>query len=78
MGEVILIIAIVFGSVTATTLGCVWMGTSYSAKKSGLAKGASQREVEALEKKVSRVQEEVVALKKEVTRLIKIAKGVAE
>jgi len=78
MGEVILIIAIVFGSITVTTLGCVWMGTSYSAKKRGLTKGASQREVEALEKKVSRVQEEVVALKKEVKRLIKIAKGVGE
>ncbi len=78
MGEVILIIAIVFGSITGTTLGCVWMGTSYYAKKRGLAKGASQREVEALEEKVSRVQEEVVALKKEVTRLIKIAKGVGE
>lgn len=78
MGEIILIIAIVFGSITVTTLGCVRMGTSYFAKKHGLTKGASQREVEALEKKVSRVQEEVVALKKEVKRLIKIAKGVGE
>ena len=48
MGEVVLIIMIIFGSIAITTLGCVWMGTSYSAKKKGLKKGASQREVEAL------------------------------
>ncbi len=75
MSQIILIIAIIFGSVTVTTLGCVWMGTSYYAKKRGLTKGASQHEIEALQKKVNHVQQEVVTLRKEVKRLIKIAKG---
>lgn len=78
MGQVVLVIAIVFGSITVTTLGCVWMGTSYAAKKKGLRNGASQREIEALQQKVSDVQQEVDALKKQVKRLIKIAKGVNE
>ncbi len=76
MGQVVLIIAIVFGSISITTLGCVWMGISYAAKKKGLTKGASEREVEALQQKVNDVQQEIVALKAEVNRLIKIAKGV--
>ena len=78
MGQVVLVIAIIFGSITVTTLGCVWMGISYAAKKKGLRNGASQREVEALQQKVSDVQEEIDALKKQVKRLIKIAKGVNE
>ncbi len=78
MGEVVLIIAIIFGSVAITALGCVWMGTSYSAKKKGLKTGASQREVEVLQQRVNDVQQEVAALKTEVNRLIKIAKGVSE
>ena len=78
MGEVVLIIAIVFGSISVTTLGCVLMGTSYAAKKKGLRNGASQREIEMLQQKVNDVQEEMDALKKQVKRLIKIAKGVSE
>ena len=78
MGEIILIIAIVFGSISITTLGCVLMGTSYSAKKNGLQKGASQREIETLQQKVNDVQQEIVVLKQEVKRLIQIAKGVGE
>ena len=54
------------------------MGTSYSAKKRGLTKGASQREIEALQQKLARVQEEVVNLRQEVKRLIKIAKSGGE
>ena len=78
MGEVVLIIAIIFGSIAITTLGCVLMGTSYFAKKKGLKKGASQREIETLQKTVDDVQQEMIVLKKEVERLIKIAKGVGE
>ena len=78
MGQIVLIIAIVFGSIAITTLGCVWMGTSYFAKKKGLRNGASQREVEILHQKVSDVQKEMDDLKKELKRLIKIAKGVGE
>ena len=78
MGEIVLVIAIIFGSITITTLGCVWMGTSYAAKKKGLRNGASQREIEMLQQKVSNVQQEMDALKQEVKRLIKIAKGASE
>ena len=78
MGEVVLIIAIIFGSIAVTTLGCVWMGTSYAAKKKGLRNGASQREIEILQQKVGDVQQEMDALKQEVKRLVKIAKGVRE
>ena len=78
MGEIVLIIAIVFGSIAITTLGCVWMGTSYFAKKRGLKKGASQRQVEALHQKVNDVQQEIDVLKNEVKRLIEIAKGGGE
>lgn len=69
------VLIIVLG-ITITTLGCVAMGISYSKKVEGLEKGASQREIEALQQHVSHIQEEMVALKKEVKRLIKIAKGV--
>ena len=78
MGEIVLIIAIIFGSVTITTLLIVWMGISYSTKKRGLTKGASQREIEVLQQKVNAVQEEMVVLKEEVKRLINIAKGASE
>ncbi|MDE0689477.1 MAG: hypothetical protein OXI61_15025 [Candidatus Poribacteria bacterium] len=70
--------AIIFGSIAITTLGCVWMGTSYAAKKKGLRNGASQREIEMLQQKVSNVQQEMDTLKQEVKRLIKIAKGASE
>lgn len=78
MGEVVLIIAIICGSVTITTLLIVWMGISYAKKKEGLTKGASQREIEVLQQKVNEVQEEMVVLKQEVKRLINIAKGASE
>ena len=78
MGEMVQVVAIIFGSVAVTTLGCVWMGTSYFAKKKGLKKGASQREVEALQQKVNDVQQEMAVLKNEVKRLIKIAKGASD
>ena len=78
MEQIVLIIAIIFGSITVTTIVTVWMGTSYSAKKKGLTKGASQREIEALQQKVNDVQQEIEVLKGEVKRLIKIAKGVDE
>ncbi len=78
MVEIIVIIAIIFGSIIVTTLGCVWMGTSYSAKKRGLTKGASQREIEAVQQQLAKVQEEVATIKNEVERLIKVAKGIDE
>lgn len=76
MGEVVLIIAIIFGSIAITTLGCVWMGISYVSKRDGLTKGASQREMATLQQQVNDVQQEIDVLKNEVKRLINIAKGV--
>ena len=78
MGQMVLMIAIIFGSITITTLGCVWMGIAYAAKKEGLGNGASQREIEVLQQRVNDVQHEMVVLQNEVQRLIKIAKGVNE
>ena len=78
MEQIVLIVAIIFGSVTVTTIATVWMGTTYSAKKKGLTKGASQRDIEALQQKVNDVQQEIKVLKGEVKRLIQIAKGVDE
>ncbi|GEM_PF-1403788 len=71
------VLIIVLG-ITVTTLGCVWMGISYSKRVQGLEKGASQRDIEILQQQVNHIQEEMVALKKEVKRLIKIAKGIDE
>ena len=71
------VLIIVLG-VTITTLGCVAMGISYSKKVQGLEKGASQRDIEALQQQVSHIQEEMISLKKEVKRLVKIAKGADE
>ena len=71
------VLIIVLG-ITVTTLGCVWMGISYSKRVQGLEKGASQRDIEVLQQQVNHIREEMVALKKEVKRLIKIAKGIDE
>lgn len=71
--EIILIIVI---GVTGTTLGCVWMGISYAKKVNGLEKGASEREIEALQAQVGHIHEEMTALKKQVKRLVKVAKGI--
>lgn len=76
MGQVVLIIAIISGSIMVMTLGCVWMGISYVKKRDGLTKGASEREMMTLQQQVADVQQEIAVLKKEVERLIKIAKGV--
>ncbi len=78
MEQITLIVAIVFASISITTLGCVWLSISYYKKKKGLTKGASQSDIVALQQKVKDVQGEVVVLKEEVQRLIRIAKGTGE
>ena len=75
MEQITLIVAIVFASISVTTLGCLWLSLSYYKKKKGLTKGASQSDIAALQQKVKDVQGEVVVLKEEVQRLIRIAKG---
>ena len=61
--------------IVAGILVISWMGFSYDKKVAGLEKGASQREIEALQEHANHIQEEIIALKKEVRQLIKIAKG---
>lgn len=78
MTEMILMPVIVFGSIMVTTLGCVWMGTSYSSKKRGFITGASEREIKQLHEQVVQIQQEVRSLQKEVKSLIKIANGIIE
>ena len=75
MEQITLMVAIIFASISVTTLGCLWLSISYYKKKKGLTKGASQSDIAALQQKVKDVQGEVVVLKKEVQRLIQIAKG---
>ena len=78
MGQIVLMVSIIFASISVTTLGCVYLGTSYYKQKNGLMKGASQREIDLLQQKVKDVQAEIVSLKEEVQRLIRIAKGTGE
>ena len=78
MGQIVLIISIIFASIAVTTLGCVWMGTSYYRKKNGLTKGATQNEMSDLQQSVKDMQQEIGVLKEEVQRLIRIAKGTGE
>ncbi len=78
MGGIILIVAIVCGSITLTVLGCVSMGTSYSEKKRGLRQGASQRDIETLHKQVTQVKDEIDALKTQLRELVQITKGISE
>ena len=75
MEQITLMVAIIFASISVTTLGCLWLSLSYFKKKKGLTKGASQSDIATLQQKVKDVQEEIVVLKKEVQRLIQIAKG---
>lgn len=75
MGQIVLIISIIFASAAVTTLGCVWMGTSYYRKKHGLTQGTTQSEMSELQQRVEDIQQEMVVLKEEVQRLIRIAKG---
>ena len=78
MNAFIIIALIVCGSITATILGCVSMGTSYAEKKRGLEQGASQRDLVALKQQVSKIHGEIDSLKIQLQELIQIAKGIAK
>ncbi len=78
MSAFIIIVIIVCGSITITILGCVSMGTSYAEKKRGLQQGASQRDLEALQQQVSKIDGEIDSLKIQLQELIQIAKGIAQ
>lgn len=73
-----LTLVIICASFAITVLGCVWMGLSYQEKKRGYKKGASEREITALQEQVSHLQNETTGIKKQMRELIQIAKGIAE
>ncbi|MDE0317401.1 MAG: hypothetical protein OXM61_21195 [Candidatus Poribacteria bacterium] len=66
---------IIVTGIAVTTLGIVWMGISFVTNLTGTGKGATKREIEALQEHVNHIQEEIISLKKEVRQLIQIAKG---
>lgn len=66
----IIIVAIVIGGTVLITLGAIWMGISYQAKKKGLNKGTSKRELEQLQHEISQIREDLNELKKQVADLI--------
>ena len=74
MGSVLAIITIVFVSVTVTTLGSIWMGTSYSAKKHGFAQGATKRELEQIQREIAQMQKNIADLKEQIADLIIVTK----
>ena len=74
MAGAIVIVIIVFGSVTLITLGSIWMGTSYSAKKRGFVQGATQREVEEIQRDIAQIQHDIAELKEQIADLIIVTK----
>jgi peptidoglycan hydrolase CwlO-like protein len=71
----IVITIIVLASVTAVTLGSVWMGTSYSAKKRGFAQGTTRRELEQIQSDIAQIQKDIADLKEQIADLIIVTKG---
>ena len=74
MGGVIAIVTIVFVSITAIVLGSVWMGTSYAAKKRGLTRGVTNRELEQVQRDISHIQRDIAELKEQIAELVIITK----
>ena len=70
MTGVIAIISIVFVGITVITLASVWMGTSYAAKKRGLAPGATKRELEQIQRDIAQIQQDIADLKEQIAELI--------
>ena len=70
MGGVVTLISIVFGSVTIITLGSIWLGTSYAAKKRGFMQGATKRELEQIQHDITRIQQDIGDLKNQIAELI--------
>lgn len=76
--QFVLVISIIFASISVTTLGCTWMGTSYYKKVNGLTDGATQNQMSELQERLKDMQQELAVLKEEVQRLIRVAKGADE
>ncbi len=74
MGGAIAIVTIIFVSITAIVLGSVWMGTSYSAKKRGLTRGITNRELEQVQHDIAHIQRDITELKEQIAELVIITK----
>jgi peptidoglycan hydrolase CwlO-like protein len=77
MSGAIAIITIVFVSITAIVLGSVWMGTSYAAKKRGLTRGVTNRELEQVQHDIAQIQRDIAELKEQIAELVIITKDAA-
>jgi len=69
---VILFFAMLFGMIIIITLGSVWMGTSYYAKKKGLVKGTTRREIEQVQQDISQIRVDIAELREQIADLITI------
>ena len=65
----ILFFGMLFGTILIITLGSVWLGTSYSAKKKGLVKGATRREIEQIQQDISQIRADIAELKEQIADL---------
>jgi len=70
MSGMIAIITIVFVSITAIVLGSVWMGTSYAAKKRGLTRAVTNRELEQVQHDIAQIQQDIAELKEQIAELV--------
>jgi hypothetical protein len=70
MGHIVTMITIIFGSITIITLGSIWLGTSYAAKKRGYVQGATKRELEQVHQDIAQIQEDIAELKMQIADLI--------
>ena len=77
MNDTIMIIIIVFVSVMAIVLGPVWMGLSYAAKKRGLTRGLTNRELEQVQHDITQIQRDIAELKEQIAELVIITNDTA-
>ena len=70
MNGMIAIITIIFVNITAIVLGSVWMGTSYAAKKRGLTRGVTNRELEQVQHDIAQIQQDIAELKEQIAELV--------
>ena len=77
MSDAIAIITIVFVSITLIVLGSVWMGIAYAAKKRGLTKAVTNRDLEQVQQHIAQIQRDIVELKEQIAELVIITKDTA-
>ena len=70
MSGMIAIITIVFVSITVIVLGSVWMGTAYAAKKRGLTRGVTNRELEQVQHDIAQIRLDIAELKEQIVELV--------